>query len=146
MRPTLAIAVALMRSRRSLRLFHSRNRRSAAVVLLGLGLLGSGCLPAPPYPTLLASDPVPGAADVAPTVWPVLTFASPVAPRLGPTLIECGESRPRVKATALSDTQVVLNPAGELPPDTDCELRFSTVDGPQLVAFRTAAAGPPVST
>ncbi|MCG8592627.1 MAG: hypothetical protein MJE66_25330, partial [Proteobacteria bacterium] len=83
--------------------------------------------------------------DVAPTVWPVLTFASPVAPRLGPTLIECGESRPRVKATALSDTQVVLNPAGELPPDTDCELRFSTVDGPQLVAFRTAAAGPPVT-
>jgi hypothetical protein len=80
-----------------------------------------------------------------PTVWLTLAFAEPVADgALGVFALSCdGELQP-ISAHRLDRDPhtVVVNPAGDLPADSDCELNWVGPDGEEILPFSVFAAGP----
>ena len=101
-----------------------------------------------PAPRLLASDPAPGASQVPRTAWLRLDFVAPPAPAALPGFaLGCwrgnGYAAVPTLASPLAPASVVLAPSADLPPSARCELEWQGPDGPETLAFETAAAGPP---
>jgi hypothetical protein len=96
----------------------------------------------PPFPALLASDPVAGRADVARTAWLRLDFASQWEAHADDTLaLDCGGDPRSFAATRVSPTRVVVNPDADLPAGGACALSWDGPAGRESLAFGLAAAG-----
>jgi len=95
-------------------------------------------------PALAASDPAPGAI-VAPSAWPTLEFAAVLPPAaLGDFTLRCGVPIP-ISLHELTPERLVVNPQGELPAGSSCQLRWSGPSDVASLAFRTAGAGAPAT-
>lgn len=116
-------------------------------ILTGVAHALSGCPPLPPPATrFVASDPPPGGAEVMRTAWIRLQFAEPLPDgALDGFRLSCAGRRQRQTARRLDQTTVLVNPAGELPPEADCRLGWLGTGGVKELTFTTAAAGPPAT-
>jgi hypothetical protein len=85
------------------------------------------------------------ASQTVPTVWLTLAFAEPVTDgALGIFALSCGGELQPISTHRLdqdSDT-VVINPAGDLPASSDCELSWTGPAGEEILPFSVFAAAP----
>lgn len=104
-----------------------------------------GCPPAPPPAPPLVSHALP--QDPLPrTDWIALEFSEPIGTEaLAGFELKCAGLRHAVRVYAVDTDDAVANPAGELPPDSECLLSWSGPEGPVELAFTTAAAGEPAT-
>jgi hypothetical protein len=80
-----------------------------------------------------------------PTVWLTLAFTEPVADGvLSIFELSCdGELQPNSAHRLEQDPHtVVINPGGDLPADSDCELSWTGPNGEEILPFSVFAAGP----
>jgi hypothetical protein len=98
---------------------------------------------APPRaPELVASDPPAGAGGVPRTAWLRLDFAAPLPAGAERSFgLTCGGAAVPIALDALAGGPVVVNPAPELPPASDCLLAWSGPGGVASLAFMTAGVG-----
>ena len=94
-------------------------------------------------PALLNSNPAAGSQNVR-SLWLTLDFAEPVADdvltmfALSCDGMEQASSAHRLRQNA---ARVVVNPRGDLPPDSSCELSWRGPDGPEVLPFSVVGDG-----
>jgi hypothetical protein len=101
---------------------------------------GEGGEAAPP---LVSSDPVAGSQSVR-SAWLTLDFAEPVADDvLRIFSLSCDDVAHPISAHRLHQdlARVVVNPTGDLPPDSSCELRWTGPGGPEVLPFFVVSDG-----
>jgi len=102
-------------------------------------------------PPLLSSVPASGASEVSRTAWLRLDFASAVPPAaLDGFQLACsaGANNAELQVIAVffvGPSELVVNPAGELPGGANCALMWFGASGSEIVTFRTAVSGPRAS-
>ncbi len=93
-------------------------------------------------PSLVSSEPAPGAVGVPRSEWLQLELAGRASPEaLSRLELECDGRELGLAAHALSSQRLVINPDGQLPPAASCMLVWRGRDGPERLAWHTAAAG-----
>jgi hypothetical protein len=103
-----------------------------------------------PTPPLLSSVPGSGASEVSRTAWLRLDFASAVPPaaldgfQLVCSAVANQAQRQNIAVSFVAPSELVVNPAGELPGGASCALTWFGVNGTEFVTFRTAVSGPAV--
>lgn len=111
-------------------------------LIAALRSLRNGCFGPP---SLSSSLPEHNAGGVPRTAWLVLEVESGHALEdLTGFHLDCDGESPALVASALGGRTIVLNPTGELPPDSECALEFASTRGPERLSFRTAGPGEPV--
>lgn len=95
----------------------------------------------PPLPDLEGSEPSPGASRVPPDAWIVLHLAAPAEPgalaglRLACVAGDLLETRVDLRAAALPDGRVVVDPVPALPPGAGCALTWVGPEGSEHLLF-----------
>jgi hypothetical protein len=123
------------------------NRTYLTPIVVALSLAGA-CTedeaPRVPTPALSSSQPEAG-ATVPRTGWVALTFESAPDPAsFAAFALDCGAGAQPITVDALTDTMVVVNPAGTLPPSSSCTLTWRGPSADESVSFSVAAEGEPV--
>ncbi len=96
-------------------------------------------------PRLIASDPAPGSQTVR-SAWLILDFEETVTDDvLSIFELSCGGAPKPSSAHRLAQdpARVVINPVGDLPTGSDCELEWTGPEGPEALPFSVFGEAPP---